>query len=232
MASDYVTKAIGANEIDHGDAVHYRPEHELTDADLGYPGQAPDTMNDRLTFRSDGPWWDDMRVAVSSVRVQGSQNIPDWDSWLGNLQLLWFDPGTMEQVFFALQMPHGYLQGSDLSPHVHMVPSTNAAVSTHRVRWGLEYTWQSIGATFAAPTTIYAETTLVPDEALVANRQYLVAFPDITGLVAGDVGVSSMLVCRLFRDAGNDDYTFDAGLLEFDIHYQILMPGSRQEYIQ
>lgn len=230
---DYVTRVYPDPVIiNHGDAVHQKPENAITDAGLGYEGQEPDALDDRFVFRSDGPWWDDMRVSVNQVKVQGQQNIPEWDAWLGNLQMLWFDPSTMEQVFFALQMPHGYLQGSNLHPHVHMVPASNASQATHRVRWGLEYTWQRIGDTFAAPTTIYAETNIVPDEALVANRHYLVEFTEITGISAADVGVSSMLMCRLFRDATNDDYTDDVGLLEVDFHYEILLPGSRSEYVQ
>lgn len=48
--------------------------------------------------------------------------------------------------------------------------------------------------------------------------------------------VSSMLACRLFRDAtgagGTDDLDNDAGVLEFDFHYEIDTMGSRSEYLK
>jgi hypothetical protein len=51
--SDYVAKVFPANVIDHGDAVHYDPENAITDAGLGYEGQAPDGLDDRFNFRAD-----------------------------------------------------------------------------------------------------------------------------------------------------------------------------------
>ena len=51
--SDYVAKVFPGNEIDHGDAVHYKPENSVTDAGIGYEGTAPDDLDGRFNFRSD-----------------------------------------------------------------------------------------------------------------------------------------------------------------------------------
>ena len=51
MTSEYVTRVYPAPvKIDHGDAVHFKPEEEITDAGIGYEGVEPETMNDRFNF--------------------------------------------------------------------------------------------------------------------------------------------------------------------------------------
>ena len=284
MASDYVTRVHPApDEINHGDAVHYDPEKEVTDAGLGYTGTEPDSLNGRLQFTeplvgpqgekgdtgdtgpkgdqgdagpagadgadgvadesADYDWtgshtfedisysdtyWDDLKVPVSSVKVRAAANPPDWDAFSGgNLQLLWFDQAQMEQVFFTVQMPHAWKEGTDLHAHVHWTPNASG-LAGQTVQWGLEYSWSNIGVTFPG-TTIITGSTPFPNEQLVANRHYLTDLGDISG--TGKT-LSSMLICRLFRDATNDTLPDDAGLLEFDFHYEIDSPGSRQEYVQ
>lgn len=249
--SDYVAKVFPGNDIDHGDAVHFKPENEIKDADIGYSGQAPDALDNRFNFQppntpplnEDYDWtgshsfsdilysdtyWDDLRVSVNSVRVQGNQNIPTWGSWLGNLQILWFEHIEMQQVFFAVQLPHQWKEGSDLGCHAHWIAELNGT-GVVRPRWCLEYSWSNIGSTFTAPGTDLTPTGLVPDETLVANRHYLTTLGNID---ATGKTLSSMLVCRLYRDAlhANDLYDEMAGLLEIDFHYEIDRPGSREEY--
>jgi hypothetical protein len=52
--SNYVTQVYPDPVlIDHGDAVHYKPENMIVDAGLGYEGTAPSTLDSRLNFRSD-----------------------------------------------------------------------------------------------------------------------------------------------------------------------------------
>lgn len=59
-------------------------------------------------------------------------------------------------------------------------------------------------------------------------------FSDYSTPPASISGVSSMMVCRLYRSptVTEDTYSNDAGLLEFDLHYQIDSFGSRNEYIK
>ena len=178
------------------------------------------------------PVWDDLRVPISAIRV-GSAFPPDFSAWLGNLMLYWFDPTSAEQVYFVAQLPHKYKSETDLHPHVHWVPKSTGGAG-EVVSWGLEYTWASIGQTFPSPTTIYGNTHTPADDPVVQDRQYLTELTAISG--TGKTTVSSMLVCRRFRDAtgagATDDYTDDAGLLEFDFHFQIDTQGSRQEYVK
>lgn len=52
------------------------------------------------------------------------------------------------------------------------------------------------------------------------------------GLISGTgKSFSSMLVCRIFRDASNssDTYTKDAGVLEVDFHFQVQSLGTQYD---
>lgn len=139
--------------------------------------------------------------------------------------LKFFNPTVQNELYFTVQMPHAWKYGTDLSPHLHWVGLSDGGVN-EKVRWGLEYTWQNLGTVYGNTTIIYGDTNHL-DEDIVKDKHYLTAFPDISG--EGN-GISSMLVCRIFRDASNDNYNDFVGLLEFDIHYQIDSLGSRFLY--
>jgi hypothetical protein len=131
-------------------------------------------------------------------------------------------------MYFVVQIPHDYAEGTVIFPHIHWVPSENGASGPTVPRWGLQYTWANIRETFPAYSTIYG-TTAVPDEVLVKDRHYLTPLGPISG--TGKT-LSSMLVCRIFRDGDNaaDNFAGLAGALEIDFHYQRNTLGSRSEY--
>jgi hypothetical protein len=125
-------------------------------------------------------------------------------------------------LFFDVQLPHAWAEGTALRPHIHWAPSnTNTGVC----RWGLEYTVADINGVFGATTTVYAEQA----GAGVANMNQIVSFPSIA---MTDKNASAIMVCRLFRDAsnGNDTFSGTAFGLSFDLHYQIDKDGSISEY--
>ena len=203
----------------HLDGVWYRVPL-LRSGEL-YPPEAEDIQ----THHSDKTTWDDLRVSANAVRIQGVLNVPDWDNiGGGDLYALAFSSETMEQVFFTVQMPHSWREGTDLHPHVHWMPENDGAGD---VRWGFEYEWVNIGDAYVSSTLLYS---LDPAERTTLEHQ-LADFGDIDG--TGKM-FSSMLICRLFRDAAHedDDYASDAYMLEFDFHYEIDSLGSRQEYVK
>ena len=127
------------------------------------------------------------------------------------------------------QIPHAYKEGTDLHSHVHWVPEVDGA-SGEQVCWGLEYIWANQGDTYTTTTLIYGDSQIQGDTFLVEGRHYYTDLGDIDG--TGKT-ISSMLICRIFRDiagaGGTDDYGDDAGLLEFDFHYQVDALGSSTE---
>ncbi len=184
-------------------------------------------------------YWDDLRIAATATKLGGSKD-PDFTLFKKNLAgtsqgvfLYWFDAATEQEIYFAAQMPHGWNRTA-ISPHVHWTPAATAdgTPANQAVVWGLEYSWAEIGAVFPVTTIITTATHFPNDANVVAGKHYLSEFPDIEASASVD-GLSSMLICRLFRDAtaAEDTYEHDAGLLEIDFHYQMDQPGSKQEYV-
>lgn len=177
--------------------------------------------------------WDDLRVTLSDAAT--GNVTPLWDNFpidgpITNPFLYWFKASGIDEMYFVVQLPHTWVEGTAIMPHIHWVASENGASGPTAVRWGLQYCWLNIGETFTAYTTIYGTTT-VPNEVLVKDRQYLTPLGS-GGMDGNGKTLSSMLICRLFRDGDNtaDTYAGSAGGLEIDFHMQINSMGSRLEY--
>jgi hypothetical protein len=179
-------------------------------------------------------YWDDLRVPLTSTRA--AANAPDFtqfkDNGAGSTGVFvdLFDKAADEQLFFSLQLPHSWMEGSDICPHVHWLPVANGGAGTD-VSWGLEYTWANVDAVYGNTTIIYADTNRGGVDPLVANTQYVTEFADISG---SGKKIGSMLAGRIFRDAagngGTDDYDDDAGLIQLDFHALLDSRGSRAEW--
>jgi len=130
-----------------------------------------------------------------------------------------FSATETNQVFFTAQLPHTYVQGSDIEPHVHWQYKTS---NSGNVVWGLEYMWVNVGASGAGNTTLLenAMATGSPATHLATN----IGIIDGTGKT-----ISSILTCRLYRKGDDvlDTYPDPVYLSEFDFHFQINTMGSR-----
>ena len=179
-----------------------------------------------LVFNNDATVWEDLMVPGLSVGAGASA--PDLVAFgpSGNLQIYAFDGGsTLEQVYFSVQMQHSWKLGSTIKPHVHWTPTTAGAGN---VKWNFEYSWASFTGS-GSPTAFPAPTTISVVQAAsgIAWAHQLSALPDIDGT---GQGLSSMLVCRLYRNPADvqDTYASDAAFLQFDVHYEMDTVGSRQ----
>ena len=190
-------------------------------------------VNDNLVLVDTA--WEDLRVTLTSAFVPATggpayaQFKDDNDSSTG-VFLPAFDDASDEQVYFTAQLPHSYKLGTDIKPHIHWTPAANGT-SGQKVSWGLEYTWAEYGDDYGYTTIIYANDHTPADATLTAGTHYISAFDDISSSVDS---VSSILVCRLFRDAsgngGTDDLAQDAFAISFDFHFQVEKLGSATEY--
>jgi len=163
--------------------------------------------------------WDDLRAPVNQGKLKGTAD-PIWSDAVGG-QTLVFSPTLMKEVYFILQLPHSYKEGTSIIPHVHWVYGANTVGQS--CRWGLEYWWNEDNVFLGGSNTIYVNTNLSNNDAVMP---FLTSFPTIDG--TGHT-ISSILNCRLFRDATDisDNYTSNVYLFEFDIHYEIDSIGSR-----
>lgn len=212
------------------------------------------TTDGSLSYVGNATRWDDLKVPVNSVKIGSKKDditfVPaEWDPFKeGGLALLWFDnEGDVDKeqdIVFTVQMPHGWKEGSAIFPHVHWTTGrldpdngnlTDSPVpGATRVTWALEYTWTKVGDVFPGSTTITGTTVAVPNGATLDLYEHVITPIGTSGIAGTGQTLSSMLVCRLYRNssAGSDDYSGDAGLLEIDFHYQIDSDGSNEEYIK
>lgn len=142
--------------------------------------------------------------------------------------LKYFSPTIENELYFDIQFPHAWKEGSEIRPHVHWIPNSDEP-EANDVRWGFEYTWANVSEVFPDTLLIYGNEKITVEDN-VGNKHYITNLPAIDG--TGKT-LSSMMVCRIFRDADSvvDTYTDFAGFLEFDIHYQTDQErGSRDEF--
>jgi hypothetical protein len=180
--------------------------------------------------------WDDLMIPGFAVKTTGTSP-PDFTTVFagsGNIDYYAFDGGSLlEQVYFSVQMPHCWKEGSTIYPHVHFAPtSTNTGDTNERVvRFGLEYTWGQIGEAFAAPQAFNMDSAgFVPNTSLWKH----LLCTNGTGIAGTGKGLSSILMGRLYRNPADsvDTYPQDVAFLSFDLHYEIDALGSEQEYVK
>jgi hypothetical protein len=166
-------------------------------------------------------FWEDLRVPASSIKP-GSAS-PTWATFKDGTNTWHFSKVSDNEVEFSAQLPHAYKEGTDIYPHVHWSPTDT---DTGNVVWKLEYTWANFEGTFPSTTTIS-----VTDAADGTSHKHQIAIlPTITGT---SKTVSSMIICRLYRDvSAPDDYDNSAALLEFDFHFERDSAGSDEEYVK
>ncbi len=164
--------------------------------------------------------WEDLRIAASSTS-KGALRAPGFalfaDNGAGSTGV-WkdvFDKATEEEKHFEAQFPHRWLAGSTILPHVHWSPMDGGAGV---VRWGLEMEWTNIGEVTTETTIIYINQAT--DE---VAKKHMMTDPLGGGVVATGKEHSSMISCRIFRDATHEDDTYDndAALREIDFHYEV-----------
>jgi len=183
------------------------------------------TLSYRNVFPLRTAEWTDIRIAVNSVKLPAAQ-APAWTPYKGSYILAFSDQAVEaneERVFFSVQLPHSYKEGTEIEPHVHWIGEDSAAGD---VVWKFSYTWAPIGVAFPG------ETSIVVADANSSTTDFhnVAEFPNIAG--TGKL-ISSMLLCSLRRNSNNvlDTYSSkDAYLIEFDIHFKMNTLGSQQEH--
>jgi len=155
--------------------------------------------------------WDDLRVSLVSGIV--GANTPALATFISTVQAYAFSASQVNEVFFDVQLPHGWSKGSTLHPHIHWSPGNSTATTV--VRWELEYTWANINAAFTTSSTLTVDAAAGG----VAYKHQLTSFGTITGTGKTD---SSVLMCRVARlgNHANDTYPNTAFGLSVDFHIQ------------
>lgn len=173
--------------------------------------------------------WDDLRVSLD----KGSSSASLEYVWGSAGPQIWYFRNNegLEMMSFVVQLPHGWKEGTTIFPHLHWLPK---ASKTGNVEWNLDYSWQNYDATTPQVFSTYTTSTVVTTGPFVANTHRITSLTGGTGLDSTGKKISSILICRIWRNSSNaaDTYADDAGLLSLDFHYQIDTVGSHAEYVK
>jgi hypothetical protein len=177
--------------------------------------------------------YDDVRITPGAFDRPGSSDpaIVLYYPNAGAIGTYLYEFAKNNFVSFAVQIPHGYKTGSDISVHVHWTPGPNGAAENGKtVGWKVDYSWANIDGTFGD-----MQTADLSDACDGTNHKHQMT-PEV--VIDGHTAakhISSMLICNLRRtDTGADDTwtgTLAGALpmiLEVDFHFPIDTIGSRQ----
>lgn len=204
---------------------------ELFGADLGFYPAAPWAATNLMNLTSSNalealifkPRWVDSAVPATNLKPGASA--PTWGNFTdANIQVLQFSKTLNNHVFGSVQLYHNYIEGTDVTPHMHVVFPTAAVATASTNVWTLAYSWANIGGTFPASTTI----SITNSGARSAFQQAILDFGSISGT---NKLISSVMCFSITRNGNNayDIYDDVIDLVSFDLHHQVNDVGSKNE---
>lgn len=183
---------------------------------IAFPAISQVTLNN-YTYHFGDSAWTDLRAPATTIR-QGATTKPDFNT--DSLTLDFPQNDEAEKAYIIMQMGHDYLEGSDISPHIHYLQN-EAGVPV----FVMLYRWILNGQITTGWTTL--ESNGIVFSYASGSILQIMEFPMIDG--SGKSGVSSVLQIVLYRKTG-DGVAGDVQVVEFDIHYQRDSFGSDTEY--
>jgi len=132
-----------------------------------------------------------------------------------------FDAAADQGLGCTMELPHMWVPETQLEPHVHWIKTSSAAGD---VLWQLKYRIASSGEVYSDEVTDTAYETYLEDDDTVGQHLVTSFDPiDMTGFE-----LTTIILATLYRLGTDEDDTYgaDAGLLEFDFHYQRKYRGS------
>lgn len=169
--------------------------------------------------------WGSMFVSATSMTLEGTNDpaflkVVDNSGGSTGIFARAFDLTTEQELYFTFQLPRDWEEGSDINAYAHWAPADGTAGT---VIWGLECEWVEVAAAFAGSDLTASEAIASPEVALQYTRS---AIGTLSG--AGKT-VSSVVTCRVYREAGTDTYAANAFLFGVELTYQVDSVGSTAE---
>ena len=169
--------------------------------------------------------WSEMISPNVYIDPASPPSSPDWETFRDGIKTYAFDDTTSQEAWWSTHMPHDWIVGTPVFPHVHW--SHIDASPSGTVRWGIEYTMArgyNLDA-FPATQTIYLN---VDTTGSAQYEHFISEVSESAGSPAnGPIDMSTMDIdgtmhFRIFRDADHSKDTFvgDAYVLFTDVHYQ------------
>ena len=169
--------------------------------------------------------WEDMRFPANAIDPVGSAAPATRDTTTGMLS---FSGSSDNTIAGIAQLPHAWLKGSVLRPHLHLVfPTSNTGKNT---RWKFEYNIANPNENFGSAYGSYSALPVITVANPAATAKHVLAsFADLTMTGYRESTVILWRISRLANSDAADDDTNAAILLEFDIHFQRGKSGTLTE---
>jgi len=165
--------------------------------------------------------WDDETFPFTQTR-RGVNQKPEMDT--NEVALRFERNAAADKLYINCQFKHKRKLGATVHPHIHWIQKEEALPT-----WKIDYRWLINGAAVPATFTpgiepdTYEAFTYESGNLAQISKWEAIAPPD-------DDNVSATLQIKLYRD---DNAGPEIALgVEFDIHFQIDTPGSKQEYVK
>lgn len=168
--------------------------------------------------------WEDLRFPAQGINPPGAAADPGVDTTTG---LLVFSPLLDNVIAGVAQMPHGWLPGSAVHPHLHLrFPTSAVGVTT---TWRFDYAIANVEENFVAAAGTYASlaTITVPNPQDVL-KHVVGAFGELSMTGFRESAIIMWRVWRIVGGAGDDPNA--THLMEWDLHYQVQKQGTVPEY--
>jgi hypothetical protein len=150
-------------------------------------------------------------VYDASAKLPAS-GAPTWVSFRGS-EVLSYAPNQDNTIHFAVELPHIFTPGTDISCHVHFVPTST---NTGDLRWEFTYSFANIGSVFPVETSVAAVVA-------VDGTQYKhqIADPLFTFANPGDWDYGGIALCSLTRTGTHADDTYPDAVYNIAVVFHI-----------
>jgi hypothetical protein len=176
------------------------------------------------------PVWDDIVVSTASVRLGGASPATE-QAYKGGL-VASFSSASDNYLYFTLELPHTYKEGTDVLIHFHYVlpvAGAGGGAGTEQIKFDLSFCPSENGGAFGTPDTS-GTTGAIDVNAMAADDLQINSIHTISGT---NLKVSDTIICSIKRDVSvANDYANAIYVIEVDAHYQVDTMGSRQEFIK
>lgn len=168
------------------------------------------------------PAWDDVLIPFQSVKVPAT-GAPNWEQIQTGIWAYHFLAGNSEEAYFTAQLPHGYVEGTDLKPHLHWISGNN---DTGTVTFEFDYIIQNVNGIYPSKVTT---TTTINAPGSTGNHT-IFTLPTISGTTPTPLNVSSVIIGTIRRRGDTDTHTGKVAAISLDFHVQVNSIGSDLEF--
>lgn len=190
------------------------------------------TNTDNTTVEADGTVkyngaatvWNDMQWPLSAGKVPAA-NFPDWEAFTTNTAAYSFDVNDYIDLQ-ADEVPHAWLQGSDISMHLHVaLKAANATGADRFAKFEVYIAYADVGEVWTEATPLAAELTIPTGSA--ALHHFLLSMGTLS-LPNNLIG--TQIKCRIKRIAatGGTEYASHIFVTQVGGHVRCDTNGSRE----